>query len=74
MSADLRYRLYHRVVDLFCDSAVVALLLGSVKAGVLPSGVGIAAIGFALRALVHPSLSLGVFVRTWPPDGASSSD
>jgi hypothetical protein len=67
-AAVLRVRLLNRCVDLMCDSAVVALLLVAVRTNVLPKEMGVATIGFALRALVHPSLSLGVFTRTWPAD------
>jgi len=59
----LLLRLIHRVVDLICDSLVVTLLLISVRVGVLPAPMSVAVIGYAVRSLVHPSLSLGVFNR-----------
>lgn len=67
-STVLRIRLINRIVDLVCDATVIALILISVHINLLPAGMGTAAIGFAMRALVHPSLSLGVFTRTWPED------
>lgn len=66
--SDFRYRFYNRLVDLLCDAMVVSLLLIAVKAGVLPEPMSIAVIGYALRSLVHPSLSIGIFTRTWPSD------
>lgn len=71
--SDIRYRLYNRLVDLVCDAMVVALLLISVAVQVLPSQMSIAVIGYALRSLVHPSLSIGIFTRNWPGDQVGSS-
>lgn len=50
---------------------MVLLLLTAVKVGILGEQTSIAVIGYALRSLVHPSLGLGVFLRTVPPNGAS---
>ena len=63
--SDLLFRTLNRVVDLTCDCLVVALLLIAVRTGILPGQMSIAVIGYALRALVHPSLSLGIFQRNY---------
>lgn len=63
--SDLRFRLYNRIVDLVCDAMVIALLLIAVGVSILPREMCIAVIGYALRSLVHPSLSLGIFTRNY---------
>lgn len=50
-----------RLTDLLCDALVVGLLLIAVHTGALSPAAGTAAIGFAIRSLVQPSLALGVF-------------
>lgn len=66
--ADLRWRVLGRTVDFLSDAAVVTLLLVAVQLGALPHETGVAVVGYALRALVHPSGGLGVFLRAWPQE------
>lgn len=68
-----RYRLAERLTDLICDALVVLLLMTAVKAGILPEQTSTAVIGYALRSLVHPSLSNGVFLRSWTPHGGEGA-
>lgn len=65
-SPDLRWRIVSRVVDLVSDAAVVVLVLVAVQMGALPRETGLTMVGYALRALVHPSGGIGVFLRGWP--------
>ena len=61
-----------RLTDLVCDALVVGLLLVAVKTGALSTEAGVAAIGYALRSLVQPSLALGVFKTPTDPTPGSN--
>lgn len=56
-----------RLTDLVCDALVVGLLLVAVKTGAMSEATGVAAIGYALRSLVQPSLALGIFKTPTDP-------